>query len=59
MATSADEKEKDKYCLQFASGLKKWKTLYGNDPEVDYESTNLLLRYPDVNKYYKNIEDDL
>ena len=47
---SSSDREKDRYCRQFASGLKRWKELYGYDPSVDYESTNLLSRYPEVNK---------
>lgn len=47
---SASGKEKDRYCNQFASGLKKWKELYGSDPAVDYQSVNMLRRYPEVNK---------
>lgn len=47
---SASGKEKDRYCNQFASGFKIWKELYGSDPAVDYQSVNMLRRYPEVNK---------
>ncbi len=52
---SSSGKEKDRHCNQFASGLKVWIGLYGDDPAVDYESTNLLTRYPAVKILMKKI----
>ena len=52
---SSLEEEKGKYCFQFAKGIKRWKDVYGDDPAVDYETSNLLLAYPEVNKKYEEL----
>lgn len=45
---SAPDEEKKKYNRLLASAIKEWIAQYGNDPAVDYESQNLLNRYPEI-----------
>ena len=40
--------EKGKYLSQLAVTTKAWITQYGSDPSVDYDSQNLLSRYPEL-----------
>jgi hypothetical protein len=55
---SATEKEKDKYCNQFANSIKWWREKFPDDPGVDYQSSNLLRHYPEVKRKYNDLARD-